>query len=189
MIYLLRHGETFLNNEGRFQGKCDSPLTDRGIAQACHSGRRLALEISGREDLFELQVSPCGRTKETAARIVQAVSLPVKYEPELQEVSLGSWDGMSLYEIGQEYPTALQGITAFDWFFRSPDGETLEHAYERAKSWLAGVRRPTIAISHGLIGRLIRGAYLGLPQDAALALPIPQHGFHLLYEGRIEFIE
>ena len=33
-IYLLRHGETVWNREGRLQGQRDSPLTARGIAQA-----------------------------------------------------------------------------------------------------------------------------------------------------------
>lgn len=33
-LYLMRHGETLFNKEGRIQGWCDSPLTDNGIKQA-----------------------------------------------------------------------------------------------------------------------------------------------------------
>ena len=45
MIYLLRHGETLWNRDGRQQGQRDSPLTRGGIAQAEAMGRRLRDEI------------------------------------------------------------------------------------------------------------------------------------------------
>jgi probable phosphoglycerate mutase len=41
MIYLIRHGETAWNRIKRRQGHLDSPLTERGIAQAQAIGRRL----------------------------------------------------------------------------------------------------------------------------------------------------
>jgi broad specificity phosphatase PhoE len=41
MIYLVRHGKTAWNLIGRRQGRLDSPLTERGIAQAEAIGRRL----------------------------------------------------------------------------------------------------------------------------------------------------
>ncbi|HBJ00173.1 MAG TPA: histidine phosphatase family protein, partial [Lysinibacillus sp.] len=33
MIYLLRHGETEFNTQGRYQGQLDSPLTELGREQ------------------------------------------------------------------------------------------------------------------------------------------------------------
>lgn len=33
-LYLMRHGETLFNTQGRVQGACDSPLTELGIKQA-----------------------------------------------------------------------------------------------------------------------------------------------------------
>jgi broad specificity phosphatase PhoE len=41
MIYLVRHGETAWNLIKRRQGRLDSPLTERGVAQAEAIGRRL----------------------------------------------------------------------------------------------------------------------------------------------------
>jgi probable phosphoglycerate mutase len=41
MIYLVRHGETAWNLIGRRQGHLDSPLTERGVAQAKALGCRL----------------------------------------------------------------------------------------------------------------------------------------------------
>jgi broad specificity phosphatase PhoE len=33
-LYLVRHGETLFNTQGKIQGWSDSPLTERGIKQA-----------------------------------------------------------------------------------------------------------------------------------------------------------
>lgn len=33
-LYLMRHGQTRFNQQGRIQGACDSPLTDLGKEQA-----------------------------------------------------------------------------------------------------------------------------------------------------------
>jgi broad specificity phosphatase PhoE len=189
MIYLLRHGETVWNAAGRFQGQKDSPLTKRGIEQANQMGMLLSQHIAGREVEFRGYVSPLGRTKETARRIARFVPLAFIDEPRLMEVSVGAWDGMSLHEIGVECPDALKGADAFDWFFRSPDGETFDHAWQRLRTWLSDVSTPAVAISHGLTGRLLRGVYLGMSRREMLELPVPQDGFYRLDAGRVDFVD
>lgn len=37
-LYLVRHGETLFNIQGKIQGWSDSPLTERGIKQALGAG-------------------------------------------------------------------------------------------------------------------------------------------------------
>lgn len=105
------------------------------------------------------------------------------------EVSVGSWDGMTLYEIGAEYPDALNGSDAFDWFFRSPNGESFDQACKRVSSWLSEVSAPTVAISHGLTSRLLRGIYLGLSRREMLELPVPQSGFYRLDDDKLELVD
>ena len=48
----------------------------------------------------------------------------------LREVSLGSWDGLTLLDIEHLYPGVCDGTTAFDWFFRSPDGSARLNLYQ-----------------------------------------------------------
>jgi broad specificity phosphatase PhoE len=185
-IYLVRHGETAWNAERRFQGQLDSPLTRRGREQAGQNGMLLAKALTGRSDVT-MHASPLGRTQETAA-IVQAhlaCEAPTS-EPRIQEVTVGSWDGLTHADIDAGWPSALDGATGFDWYFRAPDGEGYDVAVERVRSWLADADGSIVAISHGLIGRLIRGAYLGLPRDEALTLPVPQDVVWLLAQGRVE---
>jgi probable phosphoglycerate mutase len=183
-IYLIRHGETEWNAQGRFQGKLDSALTDTGVQQAAAIGRCLAgLDLS-----FDAFVSsPLGRTRQTAAIIAGSAHLPAaQCDDRLAEVSLGSWDGLTHIDIDAQWPGLLDGSTPFDWFFRSPDGETYESALKRAECWLEERQGVTVAVSHGLISRIIRGAYSGLSETDALSLPVLQDVIWRLSSGRIE---
>jgi probable phosphoglycerate mutase len=187
MLYLIRHGETHWNAAGRYQGQKDSSLTTLGHKQAMLFGGLLARQIRNQSPL-RAYVSPLGRTRATATIIDQSIKLEMIDEPRLLEVTIGSWDGLSTYEINTEFPGALAGATAFDWFFRSPDGESFETAFKRVSLWLKDVVTPAVAISHGLTGRLVRGAYLRLSKQEMLELPVPQDGIFKLAEGKIDFI-
>lgn len=185
-IYLVRHGETVWNTEGRFQGQLDSPLTRRGREQAIQNGMLLARALAGRSD-FAMHISPLGRTQETAASIQTHLSCAVlTSEPRIQEVTVGCWDGLTHTDIDAGWPGLLDGTTAFDWYFRAPDGEGYDAATVRVRSWLDEVRGNVVAVSHGLIERLVRGAYLGLAQDDALTLPVPQDVVWLLAQGQVK---
>ena len=131
--------------------------------------------------------SPLGRTRQTAAIIAGLARLPaVQWDDRLAEVSLGSWDGLTDIDIDAQWPVLLDGSTQFDWFFRSPDGESYDAVFQRAECWLRERQGVTVAVSHGLISRLIRGAYSGLPKTEALSLPVPQDVIWRLSNGRIE---
>ncbi len=56
----------------------------------------------------------------------------------------------------------------------------------RVNQWLDSLQGVVLAVSHGLIGRLIRGAYLNLNKDHALGLPVPQDVIWRLAKGRAE---
>ena len=178
-IFLLRHGETEWNALGRFQGQLDSPLTMRGREQAAQLGRILGRTFAGVR-VPPFHVSPLGRTRDTAAIVGRHVAGYVagpdtmRVEPRLQEVSTGVWDGLTHAEIKAGWPGALDGTDHHDWYFRAPDGETLDVALDRIQSWLRELEGPVVAVSHGLLGRLVRGAWLGLPPKEMLCLPVPQ---------------
>ena len=62
-LYLLRHGQTQYNLQGRVQGHCDSPLTELGASQAHAAGAWLAAQGVSFERIFS---SPLGRALATA---------------------------------------------------------------------------------------------------------------------------
>ncbi|MBJ6126385.1 histidine phosphatase family protein [Microvirga sp. BT325] len=188
MLYLLRHGETTWNAAGRYQGHQDSPLTPRGRDQAASLGRILSRLHRFSKDPLLAYVSPLGRAQESADIIGRHVSLNRLDEPRVMEVSMGSWDGMTHYEVSMEYPEALAESSRYDWYFRSPDGESLDAFVTRISSWLKDARTPAVVISHGVTGRIIRGLYLGLSRSEMLELPTPQDGLYALDSGSVRFI-
>ncbi|KRL85851.1 histidine phosphatase family protein [Lacticaseibacillus pantheris] len=70
-VYLVRHGQTYLNKYNRMQGWCDSPLTDKGEADADRAGKYL------REIHFQrAYCSDTMRARNTAKHILAANLYP-----------------------------------------------------------------------------------------------------------------
>lgn len=174
-LYLVRHGQTEWNAAGRFQGTLDSPLTPRGEAQADAIGRVLRQSLDGP---LLAHVSPRERTRTTAAIIARHAPLHVSLEPRIAEIHLGAWEGMTAFEIDQEYPGALAGADRTGWLFRAPGGERYDEIYARVSDWLTGLMEEAlVVVSHGLAGKIIRGVYLGLSERDTLGLDSPQDGY------------
>jgi broad specificity phosphatase PhoE len=187
MIILLRHGETFWNRERRIQGHTESDLTPLGVRQA-EAMARLAADLVAREGgAWRLTASPIGRARRTAEAVARATGLAVETDPRLAEVCCGEWEGRLRAEVAEIHP---ERFATGEWFFGAPGGETFEDVHARAVSWLADLppesERRVIAVSHGVTGRLLRGAYAGLDRHATLAQDVPQDAIYRLQNGQID---
>lgn len=101
-IYLIRHGETEWNVEGRMQGHADSPLTQKGLEQA----RRRA------ESLKHIQFaafysSDLLRAKRTAEIIALDHQLTVTTTEMLRERHFGPHEGQLVAEYNQQLKDLL----------------------------------------------------------------------------------
>jgi broad specificity phosphatase PhoE len=189
MILLVRHGETEWNLAGRFQGWADSPLTSRGVAQAEAIGRALGVLPEARG--VPVVASPLGRARCTA-ELIQAARgdiSPITFDDRLKEVSIGAWDELSRDEIENRSPGVFDRYGPGEWEFHCPGGETYEAFSGRIAAWLAEYGEPgVIAVAHGVVTRVLRGLYAGLPRAVMVRLPVPQDVIWRLDGGRIEEI-
>jgi probable phosphoglycerate mutase len=91
-LYLIRHGETYLNRYKKMQGWADSPLTEEGKAVAAETGKRLAAVPFDR-----VYTSDSGRTVETAELILQQNNhknnLVINRRKAFRESFFGSFEG------------------------------------------------------------------------------------------------
>ncbi|WP_176518669.1 histidine phosphatase family protein [Rhodobacter maris] len=195
MLYLLRHGETVFNIEGRYQGGCDSPLTARGSAQA----RCIGAHLARLAPCATLWVSPLPRAQASAdliaAEIAQHTGAPParQLRTELREIALGDWDGLTRAEMEALAPGFRKRHPRRQWMFHAPGGEPLDAVLAR----LAQVHRAArahpgdlVLVTHAFTGRLLRGLHAGLPLEEAVTLTAPQDAFHLLApDGRVEAID
>ena len=72
-VYFTRHGETVWNVENKICGMTDSPLTEKGRAQARELGEKL--RASGLR-IDEILYSPLSRAADTARAIAEATGIP-----------------------------------------------------------------------------------------------------------------
>ena len=126
--YILIHGEMLWNQQGRFQGQKNSPLTDKGRRQAMAQGEVLRSVKCLPRIVF---VSPLGRTLTTANLAAPCIETHVK-EPPLLEINFGAWEGATREDITQTITGRVQGS---DWFFKSPCGERFNMISMRVMSF------------------------------------------------------
>jgi broad specificity phosphatase PhoE len=187
-ILLVRHGETEWNRARRHQGRFDSPLTERGIAQARAFGRRLATLPAAAA--APIVASPQGRARRTAEIIREELggAGALRIDDRLREHTLGLWDGLTYSEIEVRSPGIFDGEGSHEWYFRAPDSESYGAFAGRVGEWLSEQNEtaPMIVVAHGLVTRVLRGIYAGLPRAVALTLPVPQDCIFRLAAGAID---
>jgi probable phosphoglycerate mutase len=139
---------------------------------------------------WRLVSSPSGRALATAEAISQRLSLPIELDERLIEIGCGEWEGRLRDEIAHLHP---EKFASREWFFGAPGGETFEDVWDRVSAWLADqppeAERRTIAVSHGVAGRLLRGAYAGLERQETLNQDVPQDAIFRLVAGNIHRLD
>ena len=166
-------------------------MTPEGIAQAEAIGRRLRLLPEAAE--AEIVASPLGRARHTAEIIAECLSdargrpRPIRVDERLREISLGCWDGLDKRDIRRRAPEFFTGEDGrWEWYFRSPDGETYDAFAGRIAAFLADLGAdPVIAVCHGVVTRVLRGLYAGMRREEALRLAVPQDRVFRLASGAI----
>lgn len=178
LIYLIRHGQTDWNAEGRLQGQRDIPLNAFGRHQAAGNGLALKSLLGETVADFDFVASPLGRARETMEITRRAMGLdPSAYRTDdrLVEISFGDWEGHTLAELREIAPERVAERARSKWNF-IPPGEAAE-SYEilcwRIGSWLGSISRPTVCISHGGVIRTAFRLY-GMAEEEAANTPIHQ---------------
>ncbi len=191
ILYLLRHGETEFNVEGRLQGQQDSPLTARGRAQARAHGALLG-ELIAEPDTWRVVTSPLGRALDTARLACAELGLPeaaIETDARLKEIAYGEWEGLTYAEIEVRNSDDWAARQRDPWRYVVPGGESYEMVAARAGDFLNEARGNTIVVSHGGTGRVLRGLYGRLAPPEIKTLEQPQDAIHRLTQGTITRID
>ena len=107
MIYIIRHGQTELNNRNVLQGRSDCPLNEKGRQQASAAKEKLA------EVRFDaVFCSPLIRAVQTAKILVPAAEPVV--DARLIEMDYGPYEGLGLDRLPPEV------LTFFEDFVHNP---------------------------------------------------------------------
>lgn len=160
-LYLIRHGQTDWNVEGRIQGSQDIPLNATGRAQALLLARGME-----KRPVTAIYSSPQLRALDTARAIATVWKAPIHPLAQLAEISYGDWEGRTsrdildtdrqLYEAWWKHPASVA----------PPGGETLNQVDQRCREAWDIIRQEmdgdAAVVAHGgtlahFIVRLLEG--------------------------------
>lgn len=163
-LLLARHGETAWNAEGRYQGQSDIPLSPVGEGQARALGERLrAVPIS------RAVASPLGRARQTAEFALGDRRGMLTTDAGLMEIAHGTWEGLLAHEIGASHPELLKAWRETPHEVLMPEGESLQHVFDRAWPALVraceglGVEDTLLVVAHDAVNRVLLCHVLGIP--------------------------
>jgi len=158
-LFLVRHGESTYNAEGRIQGQQDAPLSETGRTQAERIAERLA------KYRFEAgYASDLARAADTARAIMARHSgVPLEFVTDLREIAFGLFEGLTAPEIEaqhpEEYTRWMEGHSLTGTAIRTytpPGAESAVALHTRAGVALNGLR------AHGHAGNILVVAHGGL---------------------------
>jgi probable phosphoglycerate mutase len=161
-IILVRHGETALN-AARVMQPADTPLSERGVAQAEAVGLRLRdHRVSG------IVSSDLARAWQTAAAISRHSGVTVEPSALLHERNFGAWRGRAYDNLGFD-PLAMDEAP--------PDGESAQTFAERIDSAFAAMLArheadagDLVVVTHGLLVRVLLARHLNVTAETLAGL-------------------
>ena len=183
-FYVLRHGETEWNRLGRFQGWSDSPLTEKGIAQAEVLGRLLASR-GVTAATHRVIASTAGRARATADRVFPGSAHAT--DEDLREIGMGDWTGRSRPDL-ERAGLASDQMDLIAFYAAVPGGETFDELWARAGRVLARLDRPSVLVTHGIMSRALRARTLGLGIPGIETVQGGQGVVYRVAEGRMEYL-
>ncbi|HSR12304.1 MAG TPA: histidine phosphatase family protein, partial [Thermodesulfobacteriota bacterium] len=165
-IFLIRHGETEWNRIGRFQGRSDTLLNEKGREQA----RSLALRLKD-ETITAIYTSPLARAVEMA-RTIGAFhpSVPIIEEAALLEMALGEFEGLEGKAWAEKFPDFRKAWRENPASVAMPGGEDLASVQARGvalvKRLCASHKTGTLLLSgHNFVNAAIICYAQKLPLD------------------------
>jgi broad specificity phosphatase PhoE len=169
-LYLIRHGRTDWNDEGRYQGQCNPPLNALGRQQAQELAAALR-DVSW----AALYSSDLARAQQTAQALSDLAGVPLRLDPRLREIDMGQWSGQLFRVIRDRYPELVALWQTLPTRVRPPAGETLHELAVRLAGVLddiaAAHRGATVAVvTHGAAIAVVLCLVRGLSLDSFRSL-------------------
>jgi broad specificity phosphatase PhoE len=126
-VWLIRHGQTDWNQDGRWQGQLDIPLNEEGKRQA-----ELLAESLRDRGISAVYTSDLMRARHTAETIARRLNVPLHNDPRWREMNLGVFQGLTLEQIEARYPIDVIEMRTNYLTYQSPQGESRLMMQERA---------------------------------------------------------
>jgi len=169
-LWLIRHGQTDWNIEGRYQGQADVPLNTAGLEQA----RQLAARLQG-ERFDAIFSSDLLRARQTADILASRAGMAPRFDPRLREIDQGEWEGHLMSDIIRRYSRQYHNRSRHPESARAPGGESVLEVARRVTAAVDGYARSypggvVAVVSHGLSIATVIARARGVPLSEVYSL-------------------
>ncbi len=175
-LFLLRHGKTLWNLEGRYQGISDTSLTKEGIQQA-----KLAAKYLSKVNFSGIYSSPLGRALETSEVFKKVLKKGYMVRENLKEINFGKWEGLKFDEINEKYNSDYHNWLKDPYTYPPTEGESFVSLTKRALMELKKISEENpdnsniLIISHGGLIVALLVYWLRIPPEKWSSI-IQSHG-------------
>lgn len=161
-LYVVRHGETIWNSEGRVQGITDIPLTEKGRCDAME-----LIPLIKELNIDVVISSPLERTIETA-KIITEGSMPINTDDRIKERDWGLNEGALITEVDR--------IDCWDVILNTKvqNIECIQDFMDRVSSFIEEIKRKysdsnVLIVTHSAVSRVIHYLLEGIPNDGDIS--------------------
>jgi alpha-ribazole phosphatase/probable phosphoglycerate mutase len=163
---LMRHGEPVGGR--KYRGQLDDPLSEKGWAQ-------MHAAVGDQVPWTRIVSSPLTRCRAFSEVMAERHNLPLAFDPRLQEVGFGVWEGKTAAEIELETPGTLARFKSDPVHARPAGAEPLASFQARVAAGL------DMVVSHSPDQHVLVVGHAGVIRMAlAWALHIPlQHAYRI----------
>lgn len=126
-LYLIRHGQSAGNAEGRFGGHGPTPLSELGQRQA-----EITCEVLAKEGVSAIYSSDLFRAVQTAEPLAKLVNLPIVKTSAFRERNVGVLEGLTFDESKETFPKDYYALVNRNIHHVITDGESYRHLLRRS---------------------------------------------------------
>ena len=180
-VTLIRHGETEWNLSGRWQGHADSPLSERGVAQAEALGKRMKSD-----DFDFFYSSDLGRAMHTSRLVGGPSGWEAIPREDLRERDLGVLEALTTEEMLESEPETYRSFRNDGPEYVPPGGESFKQFCDRCSKAVEA-----IALAHegAKIGIVTHGGVLGALFRYVVNVPLEKERNFVLLNCSLNRIE
>ncbi|MBS1721883.1 MAG: 2,3-bisphosphoglycerate-dependent phosphoglycerate mutase [Armatimonadetes bacterium] len=175
-LVLVRHGQSLWNQENRFTGWIDVPLTAQGEQEARNAGERLRglkLDVA-----YTSALKRAARTLDIILATIP-LDLPIISDKALNERDYGDLSGLNKDEMRAKYGEEQVHVWRRSFDVRPPGGEALKDTAERTlpffeRAIMGDIRqgKNVLVAAHGNSNRSIVMGLENMSPDAIVALEL-----------------
>ena len=166
-FYIIRHGQTNWNKEGRIQGKTDIELNEEGIKQA-EEAKRILKDYP----IDMIVSSTLKRARKTAEIINEAKNVPIIFKEALEERGLGEFEGKTQQEFQDEiWNSEILANYSLNKEYKGV--ETIRSLCDRVWGLIEELKKKYVdknilLVTHGGVTRAINGYFNGANEKGIL---------------------